>query len=359
MNADYTGTLETHKIPNVIIEADKLIDGSFALPMGAFFLDGLVVTDLLTNSPLPYPEAFKCQVLDVAATGHSAGKPVYTVIKIKNPSGGNYSVNGQYVLGKHVEQSDTIQRLLESGVGTDLAKIYYSQLLNRPESFDVDINHLHDASQITGKDQEVAALNSITEAITLMASNSRLGHDSDVLLYIKNLSDIVERLRNETGVDRAEVEDIRDAIKQDIWYGEFTEVGGESTFDIINHHGTVVEVHLNGLELYSEDYTYDENSLTLTLPVKTDEDVLTILVYGRNHTNYNVLEYTNAKGQRVFHAVYNDTDFVRVTINGFTLNSKDFDKVEGGIDILKPLALVDDIVKITVISTLIVDGGIY
>lgn len=186
MLEDYSGVKATHKATDELIPKTTLASGFAVLSKGAFFGTGLVLINAITRIPLTVNRDYKLRVLDSAATGHSSGKAVYTLIEILTTQTTDVLATYQYVGGYHVEQREVILRLLSTFGNEDISKIYYSQLKNKPVSFDVTEEHLHDASQVTGKDAEIAALNSITQSLERIGDNVALGHENELIKYIRD-----------------------------------------------------------------------------------------------------------------------------------------------------------------------------
>lgn len=187
MKEDYSGTSTTHRMVNEIIPPSEFVNGNIVLSKGSYFAASLTLINTASGQPLTKGLDYKYRILDSAATGHSGGKFVYSLIELKTEITAPLSATYQYVGGEYVQQRESILRMLELQQDTDLSKIYYSRLKNRPNSFDVTLDHLHDASEITGKDEEIAALANIHEALQRIGDNVALGTEHDVIkaIYVK------------------------------------------------------------------------------------------------------------------------------------------------------------------------------
>ncbi|AFI55338.1 hypothetical protein TSMG0055 [Halocynthia phage JM-2012] len=200
MLEDYTGSLPTHKMTGEIIPPSEFANGNLVLSKGSFFLDSLTLINVNTGEELIKNRDWKPRVLDSAATGHTGGKLIYSLIELTNTPTASISATYQYVGGSKVQQRETIINLLDTLGDTELSRIYYSNLKNRPHSFDVTEEHLHDASQVTGKDEEIAALANIHQSLERIGDNVALGVENDLVKYIVTKLNELATYDNEVSV---------------------------------------------------------------------------------------------------------------------------------------------------------------
>lgn len=194
MNEDYSGTLSSHKMVDELIPRSSVVNGTFVLSKGAFFSDSLTLIEVNTNTPLTVKRDFKPRVLDSAATGHAGGKEVHTLIELNAEPTSDLKATYQYVGGRHVEQRETLINLISELENINLSNIFFSQLKGRPHAWNVTEEHLHDAGQVTGKDEEIAALVSIKDAIDALNQNIIFGPESELFIFItEKLNELVAR----------------------------------------------------------------------------------------------------------------------------------------------------------------------
>lgn len=184
---DYSGTNPKFKMSGELVPVSKVINGYFVLGKGAFYTGGLLVLDSVTGIELTPLIDYEAVVLDSAATGHSGGKPVYTLIKLIKSTGNDLLVDYQYVGGKYVEQVDTLTRLIANMNSRVSGNTLFSQVANRPLTMDVTEEHTHDSRDVTGKDQEIAALTQIAQNLARIAGPADI---SGVELKVDQLTEL-------------------------------------------------------------------------------------------------------------------------------------------------------------------------
>lgn len=192
-NADYTGTDPSFRVNNERLEVGAFRNRCIALSKGAFYDESLVLVNSRTNIPLKIRNDYNLRVLDTAATG-ATGKSLHTVIELKSEPTDPILATYQYIGGRYIYQHETITNLLESVESKDLFNIYYSQLKNRPTTFDAKPGHQHDASDVFGRDEEVAATMELVAAVRELTVESTLVEGNPTVSYLNAL---IVRLQRE------------------------------------------------------------------------------------------------------------------------------------------------------------------
>lgn len=210
MNEDYSGTLSSHKMVDELIPRSSVVNGTFVLSKGAFFSDSLTLIEVNTNTPLTVKRDFKPRVLDSAATGHAGGKEVHTLIELNAEPASDLKATYQYVGGRHIEQRETLINLISELENINLSNIFFSQLKGRPHAWNVTEEHLHDASQVTGKEEEIAALAAIKDSIVALNDNIVFGPESHLFIYI------TEKLTEFTATLLTQTKRIDDNVEADL-----------------------------------------------------------------------------------------------------------------------------------------------
>lgn len=199
-NADYTGTDPSFRVNNERLEVAAFRDRCIALSKGAFYDDSLVLVNSRTNLPLKNQVDYHLRVLDTAATGAS-GKSLHTVIELKSEPTDPILATYQYIGGRYIYQHETITHLLENVESKDLFNIYYSQLKNRPTTFDVKPKHQHDASDVFGRDEEVAATMELVAAVHKLTEETTLVEGNPTVSYLNALIVRLQREKQDAADD--------------------------------------------------------------------------------------------------------------------------------------------------------------
>jgi len=184
---------------------------------GAFFKEGVVITDALTRLPLSTDD-YKFAEYEALASKRFA-KEVYSVILITNQTltTGTFLFTGQYVGGESSFSSSAIQRMYED-VMKDDRPVHWGDILGKDKFFN-PLDHLHDAGDVYGQEYVVQALESIRRAILMGDSAS---HDMILELIDRGNAELeakIQKVANDLLLHLQDRNDPHDVTKDQVGLG--------------------------------------------------------------------------------------------------------------------------------------------
>lgn len=185
---DLKGTSELNRAVDERHFIDSEPDRIFVPQMGPFFKDSMIVVDVLSGNTLVEHEDYRLLHMVSTATNES-NKEVVCVVYIINKTISEVLITYQGIGGIYAEGSIALLEIIERFKNAKLPPIYWSQILNLPDTFPVT-PHRHTIYDLVGLESLINALTKLYDELN--------GRDIPKFqtLY-DNLDEVIARLDTE------------------------------------------------------------------------------------------------------------------------------------------------------------------